>query len=85
MINIGDLLGDYSKIKNPQEDKKSVVDAVKNQTGLDIDETHVFFRKNTIILKVNPVQKNFIYIRKEQILKIIKETIPNRFVDSIGF
>jgi len=85
MINIGDLLGDYLKIKNPQEDKRSVVDAIKNQIGLNIDESQVFFRKNIIILKVNSVQKSFIYIRKEQILKIIKETIPNRFIDSIGF
>lgn len=85
MINIGDLLGSYSKIKNPLDDKKVVVDVLKNTFGLDIEVNQVFFRKNILILKVNSVQKNFLYIRMSKLLEIIKESVPDRTINTVNF
>lgn len=85
MINIGDLLSDYLKIKNPQEDKRDVCEALREKFGLKINENQVFFRKNIIILKINPVQRSFMYIKKNEILNLVKTTVPNRFIDTVNF
>ena len=85
MINIEDLLKDYKNIKNPLIEKKEVSVAIKEKFGLDIDPSLVFFRKNILILKISPVQKSFLYIRKNEVLEIIKTIVPNRFITSIQF
>jgi hypothetical protein len=85
MINIGDLLGAYTKIRNPLDDKRVVADVVKNTFGLEIESSQVFFRKNTLILKVNSVQKSFLFIRKDKLLEVIKTSVPDRMVDTISF
>ncbi len=85
MINIGDLLSAYTKIKNPLDDKKIVSEAIKNTFGLEVDSDQVFFRKNILILKVNSVQKSFLYIRKDKLLEIIKQAVPDRLISTINF
>ena len=85
MINIGDLLKDYSKIKNPLLEKVDVLNALNEKFNLNIKENQVFFRKNTLVLKVNAVQKSFIYIKKDEILEVVKNIVPNRFVNNIQF
>ena len=85
MINIGDLLKDYLEIKNPLTDKMEVSKALNGKFNLNIKEDQIFFRKNTIVFKVSPAQKNFIYIRKNEFLEIIKNIVPNRFINTIQF
>ncbi len=85
MINIGDLLKNYSEIKSPLTDKLSVSNALNEKFNIDIKEDQIFFRKNTIVFKVNSVQKNLIYIKKNNVLEIIKNTVPNRFINTIQF
>ena len=85
MINLDDLLKDYTKIKNPLIDKKSVSEAINNKFNLNIKEEQIFFRKNLIVFKVNPTQKSFIYMKKADILEIVKNIAPERFVNSIQF
>ena len=84
MIDIGDLLKKYSEIKNPNIEKEFVLESLR-KINLNIKENQIFFRKNTLVLKVSPVQKNFIYIRKTDILNEIKKTIPDRMIDNISF
>jgi hypothetical protein len=85
MINIGDLLGAYSKIKNPLDDKRVIVDIIEKNFNLKIEENQVFFRKNLLILKVNSVQKNYLHIRRDVLLKAVKESVPDRFINNINF
>jgi hypothetical protein len=85
MINIGDLLKNYSEIKNPLLEKMDVLKALNEKFNFNIKENQIFFRKNTIILKVDAVQKNFIYIRKNDILEVVKSIVPNRFINNIQF
>ncbi len=84
-MNIGDLLKDYLEIKNPLTDKVGVSEALNGRFNLNIKENQIFFRKNTIVFKVSSAQKNFIYIRKDQVLEIVKNTVPNRFINTIQF
>lgn len=85
MINIGDLLKGYSEIKNPLVEKTAVLISLNEKFNLNIKEEQIFFRKNTIILKVNSVQKSFIYIRKNEVLEEVKKIVPERFINNIQF
>lgn len=85
MINISDLLSDYSKIKNPLLEKKEVSDALNKNFNLNIEENQVFFRKNVVILKVSSVKRSFVFMNKGKILEIVKTAIPERFINTIQF
>ena len=85
MIKIEDLLKDYKNIKNPQAEKKEILNALNTRFSLDIKENQLFLRKNAVVFKVGAIQKNFIYIRKEDILNIIKTIVPDRFISNIQF
>ena len=85
MIKLEDLLKDYKDIKNPSLEKKEIIDVLSKKVGLNIKEDQILFRKNIVILKVSPVQKSFVYIRKDEILELIKTMVPHRFIKTIQF
>ena len=85
MINISDLLAGYSNIKNPLVEKREVVDALNNTFNLNIKEKDVFFRKNVLILKINSVQKIFVFMNKDKILSVVNGVVPDRFINTIQF
>ena len=85
MIKLEDLLKDYKDIKNPSLEKKEIIDVLSKKVGLNIKEDQILFRKNIVILKVSPVQKSFVYIRKDESLELIKTMVPHRFIKTIQF
>ena len=85
MINIGELLKDYQGIKNPNVEKIQLVDILNKKYNLNIKESQVFFRKNTLILKITATQKNFVFIKKNEILELVESVCPERFIDTIRF
>ena len=85
MINIGDLLSNYSKIKNPLIEKKEVSNVLLSDFNLDIKENQIFFRKNVLLLKVSPVYKSFIFMKKNKILESVNKIVPERFIKTIQF
>ncbi len=76
---------DYLKIKNPLVDKVSLSDELNKEFNLNIKEEQVFFRKNVLILKVNAVQKSFVFMRKNAVLETVNRICPDRFIDTIQF
>lgn len=85
MVNIGDLLSGYLKIKNPLTEKKEVCEVLNEKFKLGINESQIFFRKNTVILKISPVKRSFIYMNKDKILEEVKAVVPERFINIIQF
>jgi hypothetical protein len=85
MINIGELLKDYQGIKNPNVEKTRFVEALNKKYNLNIKENQVFFRKNTLILKITATQKNFVFMKKNEILELVGSVCPEQFIDTIRF
>lgn len=85
MINIGELLKDYQGIKNPNVEKIQLVDTLNKKYYLNIKESQVFFRKNTLVLKITAAQKNFVFMKKNEILELVGSVCPERFINTIRF
>lgn len=85
MIKLDDLLQNYKLIKNPLDEKKSVLEALNKEFGLNINEKTMFFRQNTVIFKVDAVQKNFIFLNQSKILNFINQINPERQIKGLRF
>ncbi len=85
MIKLDDLLQNYKLIKNPIEEKKEVFEAINKEFNLRINEKTMFFRQNTVIFKVDSVQKNKIFLNQAKIIDFINKISSERQIKKIQF
>ncbi len=85
MIKLDDLLQNYKLIKNPIEEKKEVFEAINKEFNLRINEKTMFFRQNTVIFKVDSVQKNKIFLNQARIIDFINKISSERQIKKIQF
>ena len=85
MINIADLLSEYSKIKNPIEEKKEVCNVLNTKFNINLKEENVVFRQGVVVFKVSPAIKSLLFVKKQEVLQAINSVIPSRFVKNIQF
>ncbi len=83
MKNIEEFLKKFKLIPNPLNYKTDIIVIIENVTKQKIDVNNIKLQGNNIVLKVHPIVKNLIFIKKEEILKEISIKIPNRKIDSI--
>lgn len=73
MIPITELLLRFRNIKNTEKSKKEMIcREIKETTGIIIEHKQVVFSKNIIMLKVKPIIKTEIFLKKEELMKRIK-------------
>jgi len=79
MIEIKDLLGRFKELLSNEDYKKEAVrDTLKNILNLDIEKEKITIEKNSILLDINPVYKNEVFIKKDIILTSIFEKLGKK-------
>jgi phage-related protein len=79
MIEIKDLLGRFKELLSNEDYKKEAVrDTLKNILNLDIEKEKITIKKNSILLDINPVYKNEVFIKKDIILTSIFEKLGKK-------
>jgi len=77
MFNISQYLERFKNFGQSEKlFKELIIELVKEIVGVELKPTEVLVKKGEITFKVSPAIKNAIYIKKEQILKKIKEKNP---------
>lgn len=73
MLHLANLLLRFKGITNTDKAKKEIISQELTQTlNFTITHQQVIFSKNTLILKVQPIIKSEIMLRKDEILQKIK-------------
>jgi len=79
MFNIAQYLDKFKNFgKTDQEIKKTLVIIIEKVVGVEIDTKNIILKGGEIIIKASPAIKNSIYIKKETILKELKEKFDSR-------
>ncbi len=72
MIPLTQLLARFKNLTNTEKIKKEVIiEEIKACTGISIPISTVSILKNTIFLKVSPIIRTEIFLKKEEIIKKI--------------
>lgn len=83
MLPLHQLLSRFKNLTNTEKVKKELVCDLLKKNNIPVTVNQVSFSKNTIFLKTQPIIKSEIFLKKNEILEIVK-TIPGLSgVDSI--
>ncbi len=85
MQNLSDLLARFKAIENPVEIKRKVKDSVERVLMFKMREDSIKIQEGKVYIKTNPVQKNLIFMRKDEVLTAINKDFPEIRVSSIVF
>lgn len=76
MLQLSDLLSRFKNLTNTEKVKKELIATeISKIIGVPIGHHQISFSKNTIFIKVPPIIKTEILLKKPQILETIK-TLP---------
>lgn len=79
MLEIKDLLNRFSKIIETGEgNKKFITETIREITGISIETEDITVKNGIISLKIKPIYKNEIFIKKDQIFSKLKESLGKR-------
>lgn len=73
MLQIKQLLFKFKNLTNTEKDKKEAVVHVFKNNNIPIRLQQIVISKNTIFIKVSPIIKTEVLLKKETILTQIKE------------
>ena len=74
MFNISQYLEKFKNVGlGERRGKEVIVSSIKEILNLDLDGKNISVKNGEIIFKVSPAIKNAIFIKKEAILKRLKE------------
>jgi len=81
--NINIYLKKFTIFTKPEKAaSKRLADIIQKETNIEISERSIFVKNNTAYLKIPPIQKNEIILKKEKILFLLK-TIPEKEIVDI--
>lgn len=84
MIEIKDLLARFSNILLSEEGKKEVVRSIISEViGVQIKSEDMKIKNGTIYLNIKPIYKNEIFLKQEQILLKLKESLGKKTPQNI--
>lgn len=73
MLHLSDLLSRFKGISNTEKAKKEVVaQELSSIIGVPITQQQITISKNTLLLKVQPIIKSEVMLKKDEILQKIK-------------
>lgn len=79
MFNIAQYLDKFKNIGGDDRALKGVlVSAIKTIVGVEIETKDISLKNGEAIIKVSPIIKNAIYIKKNQILKEVEEKMGQK-------
>ncbi len=84
MIEIKDLLSNFSNILLKEEIKKdSIRDIISQAINLKIKREDIEIKNGTIYLNIKPIYKNEIFLKQEEILLKLKEVFNKKSPQNI--
>ncbi|TSC54722.1 MAG: hypothetical protein LiPW30_188 [Parcubacteria group bacterium LiPW_30] len=87
-MNLNNLGSLFDKIKKTILEKEAILDViievVKKETGVVLDKKSIKINKKTVTISCNSKEKSIIYIKKEGILKLIKDEITSDLIKEIN-
>lgn len=79
MIEIKDLLLKFNSLLLSEEVKiNSLITAIKEATGINIQKDEVQIKGETIYLKIKPIYKNEIFLKKEKIISLLDTSLGKK-------
>jgi len=74
MFNINQYLEKFKNIGGGERNlKEALVFAIKKVLNINIDTKNIVLKNGEALIKASPIIKNSIFIKKEEILKIVEE------------
>lgn len=80
---IKDLMFLVPGFKEPQKDKIIVAEEVQKHCGFEIETRNIDFSNKSLRLNISHVEKSAIFMKRSEILKSLREKIPNRGIEKI--
>jgi len=82
MFNISSYLEKFKKIYSTNlYFKETVIKAVKETTGIDVDKESINYKNGVLTLNVKPIQKSELFLKKKLILSRLNEKSSSKIVD----
>lgn len=79
--NIGSLFDKIKKIILEKDIILSTIsEAVKKETNIEIDKKDIKINKKIALLTCSPKEKNYIYIKKSEIIKTINKEVGKELI-----
>jgi hypothetical protein len=85
MQQISDLLKLFESIQSPKVERVFLSGVINKSLGIDIKDDQVKINRDVVILKVNQVQKNLIFISKNKVLSDLNNSYKECFLRDIMF
>lgn len=83
MLQISQLLDRFKNITNSEKIKKQLIIDIFNKNKIPININQISISRNTIFLKVNPIIKTEAFLKKEEIIRQIKEISIISYISEI--
>lgn len=84
MLQLSDLLSRFKNLTNTDRAKKELVgEEISKMIGVPVNYQQISFSKNTIFLKVQPIIKTEIALKKDTLLKKIKSLPGFEYISNI--
>ena len=84
MIELKDLLARFSNILLSEEGKKEAIrNTISEVVGVKIKSDDLKIKNGTIYLNIKPIYKNEIFLKQEQILLKLKESLGKKTPQNI--
>jgi len=76
MFNLSSYLEKFKNLKNTNPEKEIIRQVLLEETNIVLSEEEVIVSVEGIKIKGSSLQKNIIFLKKETLLKKIKELLP---------
>ena len=84
MFNIQTFLERFKKITPPDAELRTHLSrAIKEVVGVDVAEVNIQIKNNIANLKIKPLYKSEIFIKKEKILAMMEKEIGKKILNDI--
>lgn len=77
MLNLSSYLEKFKNLKSSNSEKETIKKILLEEAGLAFSNEEVVLLDDEIRIKTSQIQKNIIFLKKEVLLKKIKELLPD--------
>jgi hypothetical protein len=84
MPDIKDLLSRFQSMLSTGEGRKEVVvEAIKKSVGIEVKTEDIEIKGNIVFLKIKPIYKNEVLLKKEKILSSFKDSLGSKAPEDV--
>lgn len=84
MHSIQDLLGRFKSILDTEDSKKeNIIKIIEENTSIVVSAGDVDVKKGKLFLKVKPIYRNAILLKKDKILEDLKQSFGDKYIQDI--